>query len=124
MRVVGRGTTIEPDGFASSTADQRTRPSGEDTEIGRQENSLSLARRLVVTGTANKETDMDEIANGAAEKPSLDTRLAPSALDVTVDYIAPFYGKLTQVLPFSVPHDGQCGGADGHHPVEYGSARR
>ncbi len=40
-------------------------------------------------------TDMAEIANVAATKLELETRLASSEVDVTLDYIAPGYGKLT-----------------------------
>jgi 1-aminocyclopropane-1-carboxylate deaminase/D-cysteine desulfhydrase-like pyridoxal-dependent ACC family enzyme len=39
---------------------------------------------------------MAEIANVAAAKLELETRLAPSDVDVTLDYIAPGYGKLTE----------------------------
>jgi 1-aminocyclopropane-1-carboxylate deaminase/D-cysteine desulfhydrase-like pyridoxal-dependent ACC family enzyme len=40
-------------------------------------------------------TDMAEIANATAAKLNLDTRLAPTDLDITLDYIAPGYGILT-----------------------------
>jgi L-cysteate sulfo-lyase len=40
-------------------------------------------------------TDMAEIANQAANKLDLDMRLAASDIDVTLDYIAPGYGQLT-----------------------------
>jgi L-cysteate sulfo-lyase len=40
-------------------------------------------------------TDMAEIANTAAGKLEIDTRLAPSDIDVTLEYIPPGYGKLT-----------------------------
>jgi 1-aminocyclopropane-1-carboxylate deaminase/D-cysteine desulfhydrase-like pyridoxal-dependent ACC family enzyme len=40
-------------------------------------------------------TDMAEIANVAATKLGLETRLAPTDIDVTLDYIPPGYGKLT-----------------------------
>jgi L-cysteate sulfo-lyase len=41
------------------------------------------------------QTDMAEIANRAAEKLDLDSRLAPTDIDITLDYIAPGYGILT-----------------------------
>ena len=41
-------------------------------------------------------TDMADVANAAAAKLNIDARLAPSDLDVTLDYIAPGYGKLTE----------------------------
>ena len=40
-------------------------------------------------------TDMADIANVAAAKLELDTRLAATDIDVTLDYIPPGYGKLT-----------------------------
>src|SRR5262249_24546716 len=40
-------------------------------------------------------SDMADIANAAAAKLQLDTRLAPSDIDVTLDFIPPGYGKLT-----------------------------
>ncbi len=40
-------------------------------------------------------TDMAQIANAAAGKLEIDTRLSPSDIDVTLDYIPPGYGKLT-----------------------------
>lgn len=39
--------------------------------------------------------DMAEVANTAAAKLGLATRLAPADIDVTLEYIAPGYGKLT-----------------------------
>jgi len=41
------------------------------------------------------QTDMAEIANTAAARLELATRLAPAEIDVTLDYIPPGYGKLT-----------------------------
>jgi L-cysteate sulfo-lyase len=41
-------------------------------------------------------TDMADIANEASAKLELGTRLAAAEIDVTLDYIAPGYGKLTE----------------------------
>jgi 1-aminocyclopropane-1-carboxylate deaminase/D-cysteine desulfhydrase-like pyridoxal-dependent ACC family enzyme len=41
-------------------------------------------------------TDMAQIANEAAERLGLKTRLTPEDIDITLDYIAPGYGKLTE----------------------------
>jgi D-cysteine desulfhydrase family pyridoxal phosphate-dependent enzyme len=43
-------------------------------------------------------TDMADIANEVSTKLELGTRLAPSDIDVTLDYIAPGYGKLTEAV--------------------------
>jgi 1-aminocyclopropane-1-carboxylate deaminase/D-cysteine desulfhydrase-like pyridoxal-dependent ACC family enzyme len=41
-------------------------------------------------------SDMAEIANVAAAKLGIETRLTPADIDVTLDYIPPGYGKLTE----------------------------
>jgi D-cysteine desulfhydrase family pyridoxal phosphate-dependent enzyme len=62
----------------------------------------ALGQRLPVRNVAyvrwdwDIPTDMADIANAAAQKLEIDTRLAPSDIDVTVDYIPPGYGKLTE----------------------------
>ncbi|HET6325089.1 MAG TPA: D-cysteine desulfhydrase family protein [Planctomycetaceae bacterium] len=43
-------------------------------------------------------SDMADIANEVSKKLDLGTQLAPSDIDVTLDYIAPGYGKLTEAV--------------------------